>query len=227
MIVKRVRRMVVSRSSTTQPRTSRSEALNWDKIVSNVGRHVELQPPAYFLDAKGRELRNVSDDWLITEANDDRLKIKNLRTNHETVLAKDHIHHFTSNPHSVTNGQEHAFVTLLVQLYIQNDRVTIEPCLRPGERLAPPPVPEVVDEWVDLMYPTSGIVQKLGIDDSALAWVRESRVAALTAMGTAEVVLVPETSGKLKRYRMRDSPEPQMLVRRLPPPLKGNRDNCS
>jgi hypothetical protein len=72
-----------------------------------------------------------------------------------------------------------------VQLYIQNDRITIKPCLRPGERLAPPPVPEVVDEWVDLMYPTFNGAQKLGIDPNTLAWVRESRVATLTATSVA------------------------------------------
>jgi len=191
--------------------------LNWSKVVGNIGNHIELQPAACFLEAKGNALPDVSDDWLITEATDDRLKIKNVRTGHETVLAKDHIHHYTSNPHRVTNGQEHGFLTLLVQLYIQNDRVTIKPCLRPGERLVPTLVPEIVDEWVDLMYPTFNIAQKLGIDQNMLAWARESRIPTLTAAGAAEVILMPDGSGKLKRYRVRDFPEPQILVRRLPP----------
>jgi hypothetical protein len=217
VIVRRAKWTVGSRNSTTHAGTSRSAALNWSKIVGNVGSHVEIQPAACFLDAKGHALPHVSDDWLITEADDARLKIQNVRTGHETVLAKDHIHHYTSNPHRVTNGWEHAFLTLLVQLYIQNDQITIKPCLRPGERLAPPPVPEVVDEWVDLMYPTFNVAQKLGIDPNTLAWVRESRVATLAASGVAEVMLVPETSGKLKRYRVRDYPEPQILIRRLPP----------
>ena len=217
VIVRGARRTVGSRSSTTHAGTSRSAALNWSKIVGNVGSHVELQPAASFLDANGHALPDASDDWLITEADDTRLKIQNVRTGHETVPAKDHIHHYTSNPHRVTNGREHAFLTLIVQLYIQNDRITIKPCLRPGERLATPPVPEVVDEWVDLMYPTFNVAQKIGIDPNTLAWVRESRVATLTATGVAEVMLVPETSGKLKRFRVRDYPEPQILVRRLPP----------
>lgn len=214
---KSARQTVRNRSSTTRAGTSRSAALNFNKIVGNVGRHIELQPAACFLDAKGHALPDVSDDWLITEASDDRLKIKNVRTGHETVLAKDHIHHYTSNPHRVTNGEEHAFLTLLVQLYIQNDRVTMKPCLRPGERLAPPPVPEIMDEWVDLMYPTLNIAQKLGVDPNALAWVRESRIPTLAATGSVEVVLMPESSGKLKRFRVRDYPEPQMLVQRLLP----------
>jgi hypothetical protein len=191
--------------------------LNWGKIAANVGSHVELQPTACFLDAKGRAFPDVSDDWLITEADDARLKIQNVRTGHETVLAKDHIHHYTSNPHRVTSGQEHAFLTLLVQLYIQNDRITIKPCLRPGERLAPPPVPEVVDEWVDLMYPTIDIAQKLGIDPNTLGWARESSVATSTANGATEVVLMPESTGNLKRFRVRTSPESLILVRRLLP----------
>lgn len=191
--------------------------MNRSKIVGNVGSHVEPQLAACFLDAKGNALPDVSDDWLITDANEDRLKIKNVRTGYETVLAKDHIRHYTSNPHRIANGQEHGFLTLLIQLYIQNDRVTIKPCLRPGERLAPPPVPEVVDEWVDLMYPTFNIAQKLGIDPNTLAWARESTVATSSATGAAEVILMPETSGKLKRFRVRTSPEPLILVRRLLP----------
>lgn len=208
---------VGSLGSTTRAGTSRSTALNWSKIVSNIGINIELQPPACFLDAKGNALLDISDNWLITEADDDRLKIKNVRTGHETVLAKDHIHHYTSNPHRVTNGREHAFLTLLVQLYIQNDRITIKPCLRPGERLAPPTVPEIVDEWVDLMYPTYNIAKKLGIDPNTLAWARESTVATSTAKGAAEVILIPESSGKLKRFRVRTSPESMTLVRRLLP----------
>ena len=190
--------------------------MNWNKIVASVGSHVELQPSACSLDARGNALLDVSDDWLITEAREDRLKIKNVRTGHETVLAKDHIHHYTSNPHRVTAGHEHGFLTLLVQLYIQNDRITIKPCLRPGERLPPPPTFEVVDECVDLMYPVSKVAQRLGIDPNTLAWARESTVATSTAKGTAEVIFMPE-SGKLKRFRVQTSPESLILVRRLPP----------
>lgn len=78
--------------------------MNWSKIVASVGSHVELQPVARSLDAKGSALPYVSDAWLIAEANEDRLKIRSMRTGHETVLAKDHMHHYTSNPHRVTNG---------------------------------------------------------------------------------------------------------------------------
>jgi hypothetical protein len=191
--------------------------LNWSKIVENVGSRVELQPAVCFLDAKGRTLPDVSDDWLIIEAIDERLKIKNMRTNHQTVLAKDHIHHYTSNPHRMTNGKGHGFLQLLVQLYIQNDRVTIKPCLRPGECVEPPPIPDIVDEWVTPHYPTFDIAQKLGIDPTALAWAHESRVATLVTTGAAETVLLPDGSGKLKRFLIRTAPEPLMLIRRLSP----------
>jgi hypothetical protein len=59
---------------------SRSAALNWSKIVGNVESNVELQPAACFLDAKWLALPDVSDDWLIIEADDARLKIQNVRT---------------------------------------------------------------------------------------------------------------------------------------------------
>jgi hypothetical protein len=112
--------------------------------------------------------------WLITEGDDARLKIQNVRTGHETVLAKDRIRYYTSNPHRVTNGREHGFLALLVQIYIQNDRITIKPSLRPGEFFGSPAGPEIVDEWVDLMYPIFSVAQKLGIDSNTLAWVGES-----------------------------------------------------
>ena len=116
-----------------------------------------------------------------------------------------------------TNEREQGFLTLLVQLCNQIDRVAIKPYLPSGKRLAPPPIPEVVDEWVDLMYPTFDIAQKLGIDPNTLAWARESTVATSTAKGTAEIILMPESSGKLKQFRVRTSPESLILVRRLPP----------
>lgn len=191
--------------------------MNFDKIAKNIGRNVELQPAAYYLDAMGRPLQDVTDDWVITAVTKERVEIHNPRTSVSTFLSKDHIHHFTSNPHRSTNDLEHGFLQLLVQLYIQAGHLTMQPCLRPGERLPPPPVVEIVDVWVDLMFPVSNIAQQLGIEFSLLAWARESRVPALTEIGAAQVVLLPDASGKLRRYKVRDSPETQVLVHRFPP----------
>jgi hypothetical protein len=159
----------------------------------------------------------ASDDWLIKDVTPDRLKITNTRTHHETVLAKDHIHHYTSDLIRSPDGSDHGFLTLLVQIFIQGSTIKIRPCVRPGERLAPDPVVEVTDKWVDLMYPVFQIAQKLGFDPNSLAWCRESKIPTLVAQGLAEIVQEPESSGRVNRFRVRDSPESQMLIRRLPP----------
>jgi hypothetical protein len=160
----------------------------------------------------------VSDDWLIADVAPDRLKITNTRTGHQTVLAKDHVHHFTSDLIRSPDGSDYGFLVLLVQIFIQGETVRIRPCLRPGERLAPAPVLEVSDKWVDMFYPgQANLAQKLGCEQHALAWCRQSRVPGLVAQGIAEIVLESDGPGRANRLHFRDSPEPQTLVRRLPP----------
>jgi len=196
----------------------RESRMNWDKVVKNVNRRVELQPPACFLDPQGREMPEISDDWLIAGATDDRLTITNTRTQHQTVLAKDHVHHFTSNLIRSPDGSDHGFLVLQIQIFIQGQIVRIRPCIRPGERLAPTAVLQISDKWVDMTYPSqANLSQKLGCDPQALAWCRQSRVAGLVAQGVAEVILEPDGAGRANRLHFRDSPEPQTLVRRLPP----------
>ena len=160
----------------------------------------------------------ISDDWQIADATDDRLMITNTRTQHQTVLAKDHVHHFTSDLIRSSDGSDHGFLVLLVQIFIQGQIIRIRPCIRPGERLAPAPVLEISDKWVDMFYPgQAGLAQKLGCDPQALAWCRQSRVPGLIAQGVAELVLESDGPGRANRLHFRDSPEPQTLVRRLPP----------
>jgi hypothetical protein len=47
--------------------------------------------------------------------------------------------------------------------------------------------------------------------------LRQSRVHGLVARGIAEVVLESDGPGPANKLHFRDSPEPQTLVRRLPP----------
>ena len=51
---------------------------------------------------------------------------------------------------------------------VQGDNIKIRPCIRPGERLAPAPVVEVSDKWVDGMYPVFQVAQKLRFDPNTL-----------------------------------------------------------
>jgi hypothetical protein len=192
--------------------------MNWDKITKAANRRIELQPRACFLDAMGRELPEVSDDWVISNPTPDHITVTNTRTQHVMRLGKDHIHHFTSNPLRSPDGNDHGFFTLLVQIYIQGDAVSFRPCLRPGEKLPPVPPIEIEDKWVDQFYPSAAnLAHKLGVDPQMLAWCRESRVPSLVAGGNAEIALERIDAGRMCRLRLRDSPEPQMLIRRLPP----------
>jgi hypothetical protein len=188
--------------------------MNWEKIKKNIGKPVELHPKACFLDSTGREIPSVSDDWLILDTSTDQVTITNTRTHHQTVLAKDHVHHYTSNP---SRSADHGIIQLLIQIFIQGNLITILPCPRPGERVSPPPVIEVEDKWVDLHYPLYAIAQRLGVEAQALSWVGESRVATLMQQGICEPTFERDENQRLRRLRIKTSPEYLTLVRRLPP----------
>jgi len=86
-----------------------------------------------------------------------------------------------------------------------------------AEVLPPAPDVEVSDKWVDLTYPVNHLVQQLGLGPNVLAWCRDSKVPGLIAQGTAEVVHEPDSTGQPHRLRIKTSPEPLMLIRRIPP----------
>ena len=51
------------------------------------------------------------------------------------------------------------------------------PLLQAGERVAPPPVVDVVDKWVDLQYPGIAALQRTyGYDPGTFGWAHDSRV---------------------------------------------------
>lgn len=84
-----------------------------------------------------------------------------------------------------------------------------------AEVLPANPVVEVRDKWVDLMYPVNHIADRLGLGPNALAWCLESKVPGLVAQGTAEVVHEQDSAGQPHRLRIKTSPEPLMLIRRI------------
>lgn len=186
--------------------------MNWDQMKKNVGKLVELHPKAIFLDALGHENPSPSDDWQITGATSYQITLKNCRANHQTVLAKDHIHNYVSNP---IRSPEHGILNLMVQLYIQGEAISISPCPRPGERVPPPPVAEIQDKCVDLMYPLDSIVKRLGVSHNVLGWMQESKVPTSLMNGTHELALERDSTGCLFRLCVRTSPESLILVRRL------------
>jgi hypothetical protein len=79
----------------------------------------------------------MDDDWIILSAVDDGLKVANVRTQHQFTLGYDHVHHFTSDTTRQEGETKFGFLVLLVQIYLQGSSLTIEPTLRPGERVPP------------------------------------------------------------------------------------------
>jgi hypothetical protein len=126
---------------------------------------------------------------------------------HTKLLQYDHIYKFTSD--DPKQGQKRGFLSLLVQLYIQENAVTHLPT-RPGEAL-PPPRPTVHDTAVEFTFPTeSGIQQRLEAQGYAVSWCKPERVPTLEMRG-AQVVIERLRNGKLATFKTRDG---QVLVKR-------------
>ena len=112
----------------------RRVTMKHEGLRKNVGKRVQLDPPARRMSDSGADLGPMNDDWLIEDVSDDGVSILNLRTRHQTTLGFDHIHHFTSDPTRASgDGIEYGFLTLTIQVFIQGRRLWIRPNSRPGE----------------------------------------------------------------------------------------------
>jgi hypothetical protein len=187
--------------------------MNLAQIKKSLGQRVQLVPIACRLDSLGRELPHINDTWLISEVAEEGVRIENPRTGHFTVLGKDHIHHFTTNPDaSRVAGVPHGFLTLLVQLYLQGPKLWITPTPRPGESVPPPPA-RITEKVVDFGYPKdSGLQARLAAQGYQLAWCFEPRLTRKTELEGWEVVAEADASGQHTTYRLRDRPADQILV---------------
>ena len=88
-------------------------------MKKNLHARVQLKPTSCRLDDHGRKLPLLDDDWIIEEVSADGVRIKNLRTHHTTTLGKDHIYDYISNPDRSLCGIKHGFLTLKVQIFLQ------------------------------------------------------------------------------------------------------------
>jgi len=105
-----------------------------------------------------------------------------------------------------------------MQMFIQKDKITFQPCPRPAERVPPPPV-TIVEQWVELSHPTtSGIQQKLEADGYRLSWVGASRLAGLEYQGW-EMVIEKDRHGRLASFHVRTKPENMVLIKTSQPDL--------
>jgi hypothetical protein len=190
--------------------------MNLEMLKGNVGWRVQLAPQAIHLDEFSRELPSKNEDWIIRSVTDDEVRIDEaVMLGFGTTLGKDHIQSFSTNPvRSVSGGQQYGYLKLHVQMYIaQNARIWYQPCVRPGERLPPPPV-QISELFVDFQYPVkSGIQQKLVENGYNVSWAATSRVPSLELDGW-EVVVERNRQGRPVSFLLHDSRDSQVLVKR-------------
>lgn len=175
--------------------------MNWEKLKTNVGWRVQLAPPAIRLDALGRELPARNEDWLIQEVTDTDLRLdESVVMGLMTRIAKDSIHEFSHNAQrSVPGGLQYGFLTLKLQMTIQNAVITHRPC-RPGERVAPPP-PPLTEDLVEFNYPSaSGLQKRLESAGCRVHWSAERHVRTRELEGW-EIVREPDSHGLLHSFR--------------------------
>ncbi len=102
--------------------------MNKDKLKKNLGYRVRLRPPPIRTnEAADVELGCDDDDWIIADTNDAGVRIKKLCTGHTTILAYDHIHHFTRDPTRDRGELKHGFLRLNVQIFFNSSNVWPDP----------------------------------------------------------------------------------------------------
>jgi hypothetical protein len=113
--------------------------MNWDKLKKDgLGGHVELAPPACFLDEQDGEIRQPSmNEWIVQAfPQKDVVTLQNAITFQSADLGKDHIYDFRSNPIRSTSEVRYGFLVLKVQIFVKGKAIWLEPNRLPGESVA-------------------------------------------------------------------------------------------
>ena len=187
--------------------------MQWNKLKQSVGYRVRLSPIAYRLDDLGRTIPELDEDWLISQGpSDETIQISRI-AGHSIPLAKDQVHHFTSDPIRSVGDARYGMLSLLVQIYIQGAEVKVRPTVQPGVPVPPPDI-KIEDRAVDFNYPSdSGIQARLMAQGYKVSWALESRLARLTEIEGWEIVIEKTPTG-LARFRAKDRRDDQVLVRK-------------
>jgi hypothetical protein len=188
--------------------------MNLEQLRKNTGRRVQLVPPAQDIDESGLHAVPVDDDWIIVEVRDEGVRVSNVRTSHATILGKDHIYSFSSNPNRSAGGLEYGFLILHVQIFMRGMDTWVRPNTRPGSPVEV--IATIVDKWVDINYPRdSGLQLRLESAGYRVAWCFESKVVRKTDIDGWEVAIEPDSSGQASRFHLKDLPENQILIKKL------------
>ncbi len=134
-----------------------------------------------------------------------------------TVLAKDHIHHFTSDPARGGADARKGFLTLNVQLFIQGANAWVRPTLRPGEALLPPQR-IIEDVAVDINFPSrSGLQDRLAEQGYRLVWSTESNAGSRIEEEGWQRVIEENAQGQLRQFRVKDRSDDLLLLKKPNP----------
>lgn len=175
--------------------------MNWERLKRNIGWRVQLAPTAIHLDALGRELPARNEDWIIQQVTETELRLdESLVMELTTRIAKDAVHEFGHNAQRcVPGGTQYGFLTLKLQMVVQNSVITYCPC-RPGERVAPPP-PPLREDLVEFGYPAmSGLQPRLEAAGYQVHWSADRLVSTREVEGW-EVVRERDGYGVLHSFR--------------------------
>jgi hypothetical protein len=176
---------------------------------------VRLVPVACRLDDNDRELPQIDDDWTIDEASTDGVQICNSRTAHTVLLGKDHIHHFTTNPDKSPAGVRHGFLTLNVQVFLQDKRAWVCPNAWPGQRVSPHSA-AVIAKWVDSKYPVdSGLEKMLEASGYSVRWCSDPKLLRSIDLEGWEVVVERDAEGIMTKFRLRDRDANYTLIKKM------------
>jgi hypothetical protein len=149
-----------------------------DQLKKNQGWRVRIAPAASHLDPAGRALPPKNEDWIIVRVTGDEVVLDEASVmGLTTKLGLDAIASFTTDrSRSTPGGLQYGLLLLKVQMYIQSDRITYAPCMRPGEPVPPPPPqmkPETAAEQIARLANEQAFIQ----DTEALATSREAHLA--------------------------------------------------
>jgi hypothetical protein len=187
--------------------------MQWNKLKQSIGFRVRLSPIACRLDDLGLTLPEMDEDWLISAGTLPETIQLSRTAGHSIPLAKDQIHHFTSDPIRAGGGAQHGMLTLLVQIYLQGANAWVRPTLTPGAPLPPLEV-RIEDRAVDFRYPSdSGLQDRLIAQGYKVSWALESRLARLIDLEGWEIVHERTPTG-LARFRAKDRHDDQVLVKK-------------
>jgi hypothetical protein len=192
--------------------------VNYDQLRNNVGWRMRVTPQAIHLDEYGRELPGKDEDWIVRSFSDTAIEIEDAGFLSRIVrLGKDHVQSFATDPQRAAAGDRalhYGMLKLYVQMYISPIApVWCVPCVRPGERVPPPPA-QIKELFVDFQYPVkSGIQKKLEETGNRVSWANTSRLASLELDGW-EVVIEKDGQGRPRSFYVRDPRDNQVLVKK-------------